>query len=192
MQSLIPYDGELYYFPEFIAAGQARDMHARLLNDLDWHGETIRIAGREVAVPRLVGWYGVPGIAYTYSGTRHTAQGWVPLLLELRDRLESCSGHHFNSVLANQYRDGRDSMGWHADKEPELGENPCIASLSFGETRRFLLRHNRTREVAEFELENGSLVLMAGCLQHHWRHCIPKTAHARGNRVNLTYRNIVS
>ena len=192
MQSLLPYDGELFYVPGFLDDEQANVMHQHLLDELDWQAESIRIAGRFVPVPRLVAWYGTDGIVYTYSGTRHVAHGWQPLLLELREQVQAQSGYRFNSVLANQYRDGRDSMGWHADKEAELGMNPCIASLSFGATRRFLLRHNRNKEIIELNLENGSLLLMAGSLQHHWQHSVPKTSIAKGNRVNLTFRHILT
>ena len=192
MQSLLPCDGELYYFPGFIADDEAKDIHRRLLRELDWHEETIRIAGRPVPVPRLVSWYGTEGIVYTYSGTRHVAPGWRPLLLELRTQVQAHTGCRFNSVLANQYRDGRDSMGWHADKEAELGTDPCIASLSFGDTRRFCLRHNKNKTRLELNLENGSLLLMTGSLQHHWQHSLPKTATDKGNRINLTFRNILN
>ena len=83
-------------------------------------------------------------------------------------------------------------MGWHADNEAELGTDPCIASLSFGDTRRFCLRHNKNKTLIELNLENGSLLLMAGSLQHHWQHSVPKTATAKGNRINLTFRNILT
>lgn len=191
MESLIHRDGELYYIKSFIAEDAARKLHIRLHNELDWKMESITIAGKTMPVPRQVCWYGDPGVSYHYSGTSHTARGWTQTLLELKKQVESFTDKIFNSVLGNQYRDGKDSMGWHADNEKELGENPYIASLSFGDSRRFRLRHNKSTELFECELENGSLLIMAGSLQHHWRHSVPKTARFKGNRINLTFRNIV-
>ena len=99
----------------------------------------------------------------------------------------------FNSVLANHYRSGSDSMGWHSDDEKELGPEPVIASISLGDERRFLLRHRRRKELQthEITLENGSLLLMRASSQHAWRHSIPKTRRAVAPRINLTYRHIM-
>ncbi|MBP9129397.1 MAG: alpha-ketoglutarate-dependent dioxygenase AlkB, partial [Steroidobacteraceae bacterium] len=99
------------------------------------------------------------------------------------------TGHCYNSVLLNLYRDGRDGMGWHADDEPELGREPVIASVSFGATRRFKLRHRRSRIAAcTLDLAHGDLLLMAGVTQHLYLHAVPKTARPVGARVNLTFR----
>lgn len=118
---------------------------------------------------------------------------WQPVLQQLRESVEQQCGHHFNTVLANLYRGGQDSMGWHSDDEPELRRNPLIASLSLGETRRFLLRRKgETRTALEVPLSNGSLLIMSGPLQHHWQHSIPKTARAIGPRINLTFRQTFS
>jgi len=97
----------------------------------------------------------------------------------------------FNSVLANLYRDGRDSMGWHSDDEPELGAQPAIASLSLGSTRRFVLKHRNdpSRKFA-LELPHGSLLLMRGATQANYRHALPRTARPVGPRINLTFRRI--
>jgi alkylated DNA repair dioxygenase AlkB len=82
-------------------------------------------------------------------------------------------------------------MGWHADKEQELGRNPAIASLSFGDERLFKIRHVKTQETVDIELRHGDLLLMAGALQHHWRHCVPKTRQTKTSRINLTFRKIL-
>lgn len=103
---------------------------------------------------------------------------------------EGLAGQRFNSVLLNLYRDGRDSVSWHADNEPGLGRNPVIASLSLGATRRFQLKHRRSKERVRVDLTHGSCLVMAGATQHHWLHQIPKTARPVGPRINLTFRTM--
>lgn len=191
LPNLAPNDGELYLVERFIAADEARALHDSLQQTLAWQPEWIVIAGKRIQVPRLISWYGDADAVYRYSGARHDPLPWTQDLLALKTRIEQRTGHVFNSVLGNYYRTGQDSMGWHADKERELGPNPAIASLSLGAMRRFLLRHNRTRETVSLELENGSLLVMQGSLQHHWRHCIPKDVAGTDSRINLTFRRIV-
>jgi alkylated DNA repair dioxygenase AlkB len=160
-----------------------------LRSRIDWQQEDIVIFGERRRVPRLVAWHGDPGTAYTYSGTTHEPLPWTPELRRVRHRAEELTGHRYNSVLLNLYRDGRDGMGWHADDEPELGREPVIASVSLGETRRFKLRHRRSRIAASaLDLAHGDLLLMAGVTQHHYLHAVPKTAKPVGERVNLTFR----
>jgi alkylated DNA repair dioxygenase AlkB len=97
----------------------------------------------------------------------------------------------FNSVLLNLYRYGTDSMGWHSDNEPELGQNPVIGSLSLGGTRRFMLRHRTEKGLKhQLELTSGSFLLMQGTTQHYWQHHIPKTKRPVPPRINLTFRVI--
>ena len=156
---------------------------------IDWQQEDIVIFGESRRVPRLVAWHGDPGTAYTYSGTAHEPLPWTPELQRIRQRVEELTAQCFNSVLLNLYRDGNDGMGWHADDEPELGREPVIASVSFGATRRFKLRHRRSRMAAStLELAHGDLLLMAGQTQHAYVHAVPKTARPVGTRVNLTFR----
>lgn len=190
-RSLTGKDGELYYLPDFLPAVQADGYFRSLLAELAWHEEQIVIAGKALKVPRLVCWYGDPGAVYRYSGVDHVPLPWTPVLAMLRQAIEQRSGWAFNSVLGNLYRDGGDSMGWHADNEKELGPCPKIASLSLGATRRFRLRHIRSGETIDMELTHGSLLLMGGALQHHWRHCLPKTRKPLGPRINLTFRRIL-
>ena len=110
----------------------------------------------------------------------------------LRKRVEVLTGHVFNGVLLNLYRDGRDGMGWHADNEPELGSEPVVASISFGAPRRFTLKHKRRKtEKVELLLEDGSVLLMSGATQANWLHSVPKTSKQVGERINLSFRHIV-
>ena len=174
------------------APAEADEWLAVLLRDIAWQQEDIVIFGVSRRVPRLVAWHGDTGAAYTYSGTAHEPLPWTPGLQSIRERVQGLTGHSFNSVLLNRYRDGRDGMGWHADDEHELGRNPAIASVSLGATRRFRLRHRRGPEaVATLELAHGDLLLMAGATQHAYVHAVPKTARAVGERVNLTFRRVI-
>lgn len=157
--------------------------------NINWQQSHIKLFGKSVAQPRLTAWHGDK--TYSYSGlTLHPAP-WNPLLVHLRNELEKLTNTSFNSVLLNWYRDGQDYMGWHSDDEKELGINPTIASVSFGATRRFVLREKSDHQnKIEFELSNGSVLIMQGALQHHWQHVVPKTAKIKESRINLTFRFI--
>lgn len=167
-----------------------------LLEDLRtcvaWQVHRLRLFGREVDAPRLSCWIGDPGASYRYSGTHFDPHPWPRALLPVRTRLEREAGVAFDSVLANRYRGGSDAMGWHSDDEPELGAEPVIASLSLGATRRFRLKPRMGDDDAvSLDLPHGSLLLMRGTTQEHWRHALPRTARAVGERINLTFRRIV-
>jgi alkylated DNA repair dioxygenase AlkB len=186
-------DAELAYAPAWLAAAEADALLAALLAQVPWEVHRIRLFGREHASPRLSCWIGDPEAVYRYSGTRFRPHPWPPALAGLRARLRGQLGEPFNSVLANRYRDGADAMGWHSDDEPELGPAPVIASLSLGATRRFVLRHRQRRErKLALELAHGSLLVMRGATQRHWQHALPRTARPVGERVNLTFRTILS
>lgn len=139
--------------------------------------------------PRLIASYGEPGLAYRYSGVTNIARPWLPEMIDLRDRIQAVDGR-YNFCLLNLYRDGSDSMGWHADNEPEMG--PTIASLTLGATRRFRIRHNRTRAVHEFALGHGALLIMSGTMQDFWQHEVPKTRVPVGERINMTFREVIA
>ncbi|WP_307719423.1 alpha-ketoglutarate-dependent dioxygenase AlkB family protein [Massilia cavernae] len=162
---------------------------ARLVGETNWKAETITLWGKQHLQPRLTAWHG--DMAYTYSGLRLEPQPFTPLQLEIKAAVEAATGRRFNSLLLNYYRDGRDSMGMHSDDEPELGRNPAIASVSFGATRSFILRHRVTKRTLKVALSNGSMLLMVGSMQHFWSHGINKTTRPVGPRVNLTFRYIV-
>lgn len=184
------HDGELIYLRDFLYPTEALNCFSRLSIELDWQEEVATIVGRCVTIPRLVCWYGDEGAVYQYSGLTHYPHTWTDTLLILKHSIEQTCNHGFNSVLGNLYRDGQDSMGWHADQEKVLGVNPYIASLSLGAERLFKLRHIKTGETVDINLGNGSLLLMGGSIQHYWRHCIPKTRQPKSARINLTFRNI--
>ncbi|SFQ27460.1 alpha-ketoglutarate-dependent dioxygenase AlkB family protein [Hymenobacter arizonensis] len=185
----------LLFDPTFLPTPVADTLLEQLMTEVAWEQRNIRIFGQEMPQPRLTAWYGDPAARYTYSGLTWDPLPWTPALLALRHRVEAATQTPFNSVLLNHYRDGRDSMGWHADDEPELGPAPAIASLSLGATRRFRLRphptHFRTQPAPAplgLDLPHGSLLLMRAPTQQHWQHALPKTARPIGPRLNLTFR----
>ena len=190
--NLVPYDGELYLVRAFYKQQEADALMTILSTELDWQQEDIIIAGKSVSIPRLMCWYSEPGAVYRYSGVDHVPVTLTESLTRIQQQIQNYCQHRFNSVLGNLYRNGDDSMGWHADKEKELGINPTIASLSFGEQRLFKMRHNKTKELLDLQLQHGDLLLMSGTLQHHWRHCLPKTRKPKQPRINLTFRQILS
>lgn len=178
------------YRPGFLPLDPARVLLERLWREVPWRAQTIRLFGREVLQPRLIAWYADEGVRYSYSGLQLQSQSWHPALADLREQLQQRLGVSFNSVLANAYRNGRDSMGWHADDEPELGTEPVIASISLGATRRMLVRPRGSGPSVGFDLEQGSLLLMSGPSQAGYQHSVPKTARPVGLRLNLTFRLI--
>jgi alkylated DNA repair dioxygenase AlkB len=185
-------NGLLLYFPDLIGKPECDQLIPRLQNEISWKQETIRIFGKSYPTPRLTAWYGDEGKIYSYSGLRLSPNPWTEPLLELKVRIEAATGYQFNSVLLNWYRNGNDSMGWHADNEKELGTNPIIASLSLGAPRMFRLREIQNHKNSfGFTLENGSLLLMAGPLQHYWQHSLPRSTRLMDDRINLTFRMIV-
>jgi alkylated DNA repair dioxygenase AlkB len=177
--------------PGFIGPEEASALFARIEQETAWESSAIRLFGKWVPEPRRVAWQGDPGMAYRYSGVTRTPAPFGAAVLELRDRVHRETGHRFNSVLINLYRDGRDSMGWHRDNEPELGPDPVIASLSLGEPRRFLFRLRTDRsEKREVLLRSGDLLLMEGKTQELWDHALPKSLKVKAPRINLTFREI--
>jgi len=185
-------EADFCYIPDFLPVKTADRLMEHLWTGLQWSQQDITLFGRSIPQPRLTCWYGDPDANYSYSGLQLNPLPWHPGLLELRCLLQERLRRDFNSVLANAYRDGRDSMGWHADDEKELGRKPFIASLSMGASRRFLLREKRGSSSAQvcLQLAHGSLLVMQNNSQLRYRHALPKTAKPAGPRINLTFRQI--
>jgi alkylated DNA repair dioxygenase AlkB len=181
-------DGELALLHRLPLPLSNAEVFARLLQETAWRHDSVLVYGKRHLQPRLTAWHGEAG--YTYSGLRLEPLPMTPLLAQLRSAVEAATGHRYNSVLLNHYRNGADSMGMHSDDEPELGAQPVIASLSYGATRTFILRHKRSKRTVKLDLADGNLLLMAGSLQENWMHGINKTAKPTGPRVNLTFRYI--
>jgi len=185
------YSHLLQYYPSAFTSPESNELFIRLTESINWRQESIFIYGRKVLTPRLTAWYGDPGAVYKYSGVAFDPLPWTEELLLIKSKAEALAGTQFNSVLLNLYRDGNDSMGWHSDDEPELGRDPVIASVNFGEARRFDLRlkadHKQKQHIL---LEDGSVLVMKGDLQHHWQHQVAKSARVINPRINLTFRMI--
>ena len=198
LASVVQLDPDLFvYHAHFLTLGEADELLEGLWRELQWSRREITLFGRSVMQPRLVAWYGEPDAVYRYSGLTLSPLPWHPLLLKLRSRVEAISGSRFNSVLANAYRDGSDSMGWHSDDERELGARPVIASVTLGAARRFLLRPKNAAERGKgatitLHPAHGSLLLMKGESQLRFQHALPKTRHPVGLRINLTWRLVRS
>jgi alkylated DNA repair dioxygenase AlkB len=171
---------------------QPASWYEQLRRELEWRNQEIMLFGKPVMQPRLMDWYADPGVTYRYSGLTLAPKPWPAVLLALRERLEAHCRASFNSVLCNAYRDGQDSMGWHADDEPELGPEPLIASLNLGATRRFRVRPKGGGDSLGVDLESGSLLLMSGRSQADYQHAVPKTRRAVAPRINLTFRRVLT
>ena len=179
----------LAYQPAWLPLAEADALFGELQRSLPWSVHRIRVFGRGVDSPRLSAWIGDADAVYRYSGSDFEPYPWIPALIGLRQRLQDELDTPFNSVLANLYRDGRDAMGWHSDDEPELGPQPVIASVSLGGVRRFLLKHRNEPSIrSAIALPHGSLLVMAGDTQRHYRHALPRTAKPVAPRINLTFR----
>ncbi|HBS53629.1 MAG TPA: alpha-ketoglutarate-dependent dioxygenase AlkB [Flavobacterium sp.] len=184
-------DAEIIYYPQFFDKEQADIIYTELLQEIAWQQDNITVFGKTHPQPRLTALYGNEGKPYSYSNITMQPHPWNTLLQKIKYHIETTTECQFTTVLLNQYRDGKDSNGWHADNEKELGTNPIIASLSFGAKRVFQLKHNTIADAKKsIVLEHGSLLLMKGSTQHFWKHQIPKTAKPIGNRINLTFRSI--
>lgn len=191
MDKIYIQDGWFSYKEAFFSQEESEILFHKLLTEVPWESGEIKLFGKKYVIPRLQALFGDEGNQYSYSGKEVQRNDWHPLLLELKYKVEQALNSDFNVCLANLYRDGQDSNGWHADNEKSLGKHPLIASLSFGAERLFKLRHNTTKETLDFILKPGSLFVMGGALQTNWKHTLPKTSKKVSPRINLTYREII-
>ena len=182
--NLLPRDGEVYLLQDAFSQAELGILQDRLA----WRQDEITMWGKTHPVPRLQAWYADEGLSYTYSNILMEAANFTPELEKIRTKLNKLCGVKFNSVLCNLYRSGADKNGWHRDNEPELGINPTIASISYGEVRKFSLRHRKTKERIDLLLPSGSLLMMRGSTQNHWEHQLAATKKDIGVRLNLTFR----
>ena len=180
----------LIYNANFLDTQFAEKLFQLLYTETNWIQEPIKIFGKEMMQPRLTHLFGER--SYSYSNIIMDPEPFPELLQHLKNKLENFTKSTFNVCLANLYRDGQDSMGWHSDDEKELGKNPTIASISLGEERMFHLQHKTKKELKQkFVLAPGSLLIMAGETQHFWKHQLPKTKKQVAPRINLTFRQII-
>lgn len=176
--------GVLLYAEPFLSPELADRYFVELRDHCQWEQAPALFGHMQ---PRLTASYGDEGVTYRYSGTVNVAHLWTPTLLEIKEKIEAVQGR-YNYCLLNRYRYGSDSMGWHADDEPVMGN--VIGSLSLGATRKFRIRHKASRETMTFSVGHGTLIIMAGTMQQFWQHEVPKTKQKVGERINLTFRHI--
>ena len=185
-RNILPYDGKAILIDDNGIEFDWPAITRTLIDTISWQVETARIFGRDMPIPRMTAWFGDG--AYSYSGILHPPAPFPAIIERLRERAEALSGYSFNAALANLYRDGRDSVGWHSDNEAGLGSCPTIASLSLGGERRFQFRHRKTKQTITLELRIGHWLIMGGETQRFWLHQVPKTAAAVAPRVNISFR----
>jgi alkylated DNA repair dioxygenase AlkB len=185
----LPAGGFLDFEPAWLPADEAAQLHSLLREELAWEAREIVLFGRRIVQPRLVAWAGT--MPYRYSGQTLEVRAFGPSLREIVDRVAARVGVPYNHVLANRYRNGMDSMGMHSDDEPELGDDPVVASVSLGAARRFVLVPRRRGERISLSLTTGSLLVMGGACQRKYRHGIPKESSVRGERISLTLRYVL-
>ncbi len=193
-ETYTPPDAHFFFWSQIASESICQQLYSELYSALPWQQDHITIYGKTLPVPRLQVWMGDPGAHYQYSGLALSPHPWNQTVATIKRHIEKISDHQFNSVLINLYRSGQDSNGWHSDNEPELGENPVIASFSLGATRRFRLRHKYRKDILPytFDLISGSLLLMSGATQKYWQHCLTKTARPVEPRINLTFRKVAT
>jgi alkylated DNA repair dioxygenase AlkB len=181
----------LDYLAGWVAAAEADRCLTSLRDELVWEGREIVIFGRRVQQPRLIAWAG--SLGYRYSGQTLEPRASTPTTADLTARVVAHTGVPFNHVLVNRYRDGTDSIGLHADDEPELGPDPVVATLSLGATRRFVLKPRRAQlgPSRSLAVEHGSLLVMGGTCQRHYVHGVPRQAAVASERISLTFRYLV-
>ena len=186
-------DADITLFDNFFTNQESKNFHQKLIDNIQWRQDKIKIFGKLIDQPRLTAFYGDGAKDYSYSGIVMKPNDWNDELLFIKNRVEEVAKIKFSSVLLNYYRDGKDSMGWHSDDEKELGKNPVIGSVSFGESRVFQIRHKFQKEIkkVDIDLKDGSFLLMKGTTQHFWQHQIPKTKRELESRINLTFRVIM-
>ncbi len=176
--------GELIYIEKFLPIDIADEYFLALRDECAWEQKPGIFGHMQ---PRLIASYGNSGVTYRYSGMDYPALPWTKTLIKIKSQIEAVQGS-YNYCLLNRYRSGSDSMGWHADNEPEMGN--IIGSLSLGATRKFRIRHNATRETQTFLVGHGTLIIMSGTMQDFYQHEVPKTKLKTGERINLTFRQL--
>ena len=188
-EQLIKDDGDAVLYKNFFDADQTSYYFLILNENTQWKHEPIKIFGKDILQPRLTAYYGEKN--YPYSGIIMQSQPWTSILLSIKSKIEAIADVTFNAVLLNKYRDGSDYIGWHSDDERELAQGSVIASLSLGETRRFIFRRRDNHKVKiQQNLDNGDLLIMGGETQKFWQHNVPKTSLQTKTRINLTFRTM--
>lgn len=192
MKNLLPKDGTVHYYGKIFTEEQSEIYYVKLLNEINWQHDVVKIFGKEIITKRKVAFLGDEGIFYKYSGKNKIAENWLKFILEIKSTVEQISGEKFNACLLNYYHNGSEAMSWHSDNEKEILKHSAIASVSFGAERKFGFKHNFTKEEISLMLENGSLLIMKDETQIYWKHKLYTNAKITEPRINLTFRTIVN
>jgi alkylated DNA repair dioxygenase AlkB len=187
-QNILPHDGIVHYYGKILSNKEADHYTKILLKNIDWKNDEAIIFGKHIITKRKAAWYANEGLSYTYSNTTKQGLPFTAALLALKKIVEEKTKATFNACLLNLYHDGNEGMAWHSDDEKELVKDGCIASLSFGAERKFMLKHKKTKETITILLENSSLLCMKDATQTNWLHQLPKSLKIKQPRVNLTFR----
>ncbi len=191
MRILLGHGAWLEHDAAWMSREEDRLALVALRDELEWEQREIVLFGRRVLQPRLIAWAG--DLGYRYSGQTLEPRDFTPTARRLLERVRAETGESFNHVLVNRYRSGDDSMGLHADDEPELGRDPVVATVSLGAVRRFVVRPRRKQDGdgQDLWLGHGALLVMGGACQRHYVHGVPREAGARGERISLTFRRLL-
>ena len=192
MNNLLPKDGTVYYYGKIFTEEQSEIYYVKLLNEINWQHDVVKIFGKEIVTKRKVAFLGDEGISYKYSGKNKIAEKWIKILSEIKSTVEQISGQKFNACLLNYYHNGSEAMSWHSDNEKEILKHSAIASVSFGAERKFGFKHNFSKEEISLMLEKGSLLIMKDETQIYWKHKLYTNAKITEPRINLTFRTIVN
>lgn len=192
MNNLLPKDGTVHYYGKIFTEEQSEIYYVKLLNEINWQHDVVKIFGKEIITKRKVAFLGDEGISYKYSGKTKIAENWLKFILEIKSTVEQISGEKFNACLLNYYHNGSEAMSWHSDNEKEILKHSAIASVSFGTERKFGFKHNFSKEEISLKLENGSLLIMKDETQIYWKHKLYTNVKITEPRINLTFRTIVN
>lgn len=192
MNNLLPKDGTVHYYGKIFTDEQSEIYYVKLLKEINWQHDVVKIFGKEIITKRKVAFLGDEGISYKYSGKNKIAENWLKFILEIKSTVEQISGEKFNACLLNYYHNGSEAMSWHSDNEKEILKHSAIASVSFGAERKFGFKHNFSKEEISLMLENGSLLIMKDETQIYWKHKLCTNAKIIEPRINLTFRTIVN
>lgn len=193
----IPMMPDILHYERFLSLEESNFFLDNILNDIEFKSETYVFNNETIQSKRKISYHSE--LPYSYSNQSYSGKAWTPALLVLKEKIEALTGDTYNAVLINYYEDGGAGMGWHSDKEKELGKNPIIASLSLGETRRFAFRHRKDvvnlknpKKLVEYTLNSGDLFIMQGTTQEFFEHSLIADKSKTGKRLNFTFRKIVN
>ena len=159
--------------------GAADHVFGELFAGLPWRQRTVTMWERVLPEKRLTHWW---------DGSDGDGEA-LPVLGDIRLALSERYSRRFDTIGYNLYRDGRDSVAWHGDRERFTHEDPVVAIVSVGAARNFMVRPRGGGSSRTFSVGHGDLLVMGGACQHDWEHCVPKVARSVGPRLSIMFRH---